>query len=183
MKGLKNRLTILCGFYLLSLLFPAVTCSEAVQEKEAIPASGEAIVINSNTVEMNNELKVVTFKGDVKAKKNNFSINCDNMLVYYENPPAEPAKGDENKTKIDKIVASGNVVIHRAKGGKATAEKAVYHQKDEKMVLMGNPRVEQGNDLVKGDRITIFLNEDRSIVESSEDSKVSVTISPRSPKR
>ena len=182
MKGAKTRIAILCACYLLSLLFPTVTLSETVQKEEETPEP-EPIVITSNALEMNNELKVVTFKGDVKAKKDNFVINCDNMLVYYEKSPAESGKGDGNKTKIDKIVASGNVIINRAKGGKATAEKAVYHQKDEKMVLMGNPIVEQGNDLVKGDRITIFLNEDRSIVESSEDSKVSVTISPRSPKR
>ena len=182
MKGAKNWIAILCAIYLISLLFPAVILSETARKGEETPEA-EPIVINSNTLEMNNELKVVTFKGDVKAKKDNFVINCDNMLVYYESSPAAPGKGDENKTKIDKIVASGNVIINRAKGGKATAEKAVYHQKDEKMVLMGNPTVEQGKDLVKGDRITIFLNEDRSIVESSEDSKVSVTISPRSPKR
>ena len=182
MKGAKNWIAILCAFYLLSLLFPAVILSETALKAGDTPESGP-IVINSNTLEMNNELKVVTFKGDVNAKKDNFVINCDNMLVYYESSPAASGQGDEDKTKIDKIVASGNVIINRAKGGKATAEKAVYHQKDEKMVLMGNPTVEQGNDLVKGDRITIFLNEDRSIVESSEDSKVSVTISPRSPKR
>jgi len=182
MKGVKNRIAILCACYLLSLLFPAITRAETDRKEDATPEP-EPIVINSKTVEMNNELKVVTFKGDVKAKRDTFVINCDNMLVYYESSPAQPGEGDGNKTRIDKIVASGNVIINRAKGGKATAEKAVYHQKDEKMVLMGNPTVEQGNDLVKGDRITIFLNEDRSIVEGSEDSKVSVTISPRHPKR
>ena len=182
MQGLKNPFALLCAFYFLSLLLPEVIRPETVLKAGAAPGS-EPIVINSKTVEMNNELKVVTFKGDVNAKKDNFIINCDNMLVYYEGSPAQSGKGDGNKTKIDKIVASGNVIINRAKGGKATAEKAVYHQKDEKMVLMGNPTVEQGNDLVKGDRITIFLNEDRSIVESSKDSKVSVTISPRRPER
>ena len=132
---------------------------------------------------MNNELKIVTFKGDVNAKKDSFVINCDNMLVYYKSTPGEQGKGDESKTSIDKIVATGHVTINRAKGGMATAEKAIYYQEDEKMVLMGSPAVKQGGDLVKGDRITIFLNEDRTIVESSEDSKVSVTISPRHPKR
>ena len=65
----------------------------------------------------------------------------------------------------------------------ATAEKAVYYQKDEKMVLTGNPVVKQGNDSIEGDRITIFLKENRNVVESSGDRKVRATIFPNSEKR
>jgi len=182
MKGLKYKPLILCLIWVFILLFPAVTLSETAPKEDETSGTGP-IVIKSNTLEVNNELKIITFKGDVNAKKDSFVINCDNMVAYYKSSPGEPEKGDESKTSIDKVVATGHVTINRAIGGMATAEKAIYYQEDEKMVLMGNPTVKQGSDLVKGDRITIFLNEDRSIVESSENSKVSVTISPRHPKR
>jgi lipopolysaccharide export system protein LptA len=74
------------------------------------------------------------------------------------------------------------VIINRAEGGVATADEATYDQEFERLILTGNPTVKQGNDIVKGERITIFLNEDRSVVEGSEEQKVSVTISPRSKK-
>ena len=182
MRHLKYKPLILYSICIFILLFPKVTLTETSLKEDETSGTGP-IVIKSNTLEMNNELKIVTFKGDVNAKKDSFVINCDNMLVYYKSSPSEPGKGDENKTGIDKVVATGHVIINRAEGGMATAEKAIYYQEDEKMVLTGNPTVKQGSDLVKGDRITIFLNEDRSIVESSKDSKVSVTISPRQPKR
>jgi len=182
MKGLKYKPLILCSLCIFILLFPLVSLSETSPKEDETSGTGP-IDIKSNSLEMNNKLKIVTFKGDVNAKKDSFVINCDNMIVYYKSAPGEPEKDDESKTSIDKIVATGHVTINRAKGGTATAEKAIYYQENEKMVLMGNPTVKQGSDLVKGDRITIFLNEDRSIVEGSEDSKVSVTISPRHPKR
>jgi lipopolysaccharide export system protein LptA len=108
-------------------------------------------------------------------------IDCDKMLVYYTQ--AGDRKGEkEPETKIDKIVATGQVKINRTQGGVATAEKAVYYQNEEKVILTGNPVVRQGNDTVEGERITIFLEENRSIVESSEDRKVKAVIFPKSEK-
>ena len=43
--------------------------------------------------------------------------------------------------------------------------------------------VKQGNDLVEGAKITLFLKENRSIVEGGQGSKVKAVISPRSPDR
>ncbi len=182
MKGLKHLLFTLCVALSICLLFQAVNASEATQEEDEKPEP-QPVVIESKTMEMNNELKIVTFKGDVNARKDNFVIDCDKMLVYYAGSSGDRGTTDESTTKIDKIVATGNVVVTRAKGGTATAENATYFQKDEKIVLTGSPIMKQGGDLVKADRITIFLEDDRSVVESADDSKVSVTISPRSSKR
>ncbi len=136
------------------------------------------MVIKSNTLEVNDALKIVTFTGEVDAKKDDFTILCSKMLVYYEQLPGQ-REGEQGGTKIDKIVASGDVKISRADGGMATAEEAVYYQLDDKLVLTGRPVVKQGNDFVEGDRITIFLKENRSVVESGKDNKVKATIFPR----
>ncbi len=181
MEGAKHRTFFLYVTLLLGLLLPGFAFSETLKKDHKNTESGP-IVIESMTVEMNNELKKVTFSGDVNARRNDFIIDCDQMLVYYESMPDQQEK-KEAETKINKIVAFGNVIINRAKGEQATAEKATYYQEDEKMVLTGNPTVTRGDDLVKGDRITIFLKEDRSVVEGSEKQKVSVTISPRREKR
>ena len=84
--------------------------------------------------------------------------------------------------RIDRIVATGAVKIIRAEGGVATGEKAVFYQKDEKLVLTGKPVVKQGEDFVEGDVITLFLKENRSIVESAGDKKVRAVIFPKQEK-
>ncbi len=181
MNDLKFYRFFLFAIFFTGLSMSGADCFEA-PPNGAGKTESESIVINSNTVEMNNEEKVVTFSGNVNAKKNGFVIDCDKMLVYYRNSPATLETG-ERETRIEKIIAMGNVRINRAKGGIATGEKATYYQEEEKIVLTGSPTVKQGNDVVTGNLITIFLQEDRSVVQGSEDKKVSVTIAPRREKR
>jgi lipopolysaccharide export system protein LptA len=65
----------------------------------------------------------------------------------------------------------------------ALAGKAVYSRNDEKVVLTGSPVVKQGDDFVEGSRITLFLRDQRSIVEGSENKKLRAVLSPRRGKR
>ena len=136
-----------------------------------------AMVIHSNTLEADDKKGVVIFTGEVEAKRDDFTVYCHNMTVYYEKSPAKEGT-EEVAARIEKIVAIGNVRIVRAEGGTATGEKAVYYQQDEKLVLTGKPVVKQKDNSVEGDRITLFLKENRSVVESSSDKKVRAVIFP-----
>jgi len=166
----------------LSLTWSGLVTAQAAETQKALTKTDNPgavpMVIKSNTLEVNDALRIVTFSGEVDARKDDFTILCSKMLVYYEKLP-EQKEGEAGGTKIDKIVASGDVRISRAEGGVATADEAVYYQLDEKLVLTGRPVVKQGNDFVEGDRITIFLKENRSVVESAKDNKVKATIFPR----
>ena len=51
--------------------------------------------------------------------------------------------------------------------------------KEEKIVLTGRPVVKQGDYYIEGAKITLFINEDRSVVEGSENIKVRAVMSPR----
>ncbi len=182
----KSRLLFLVAFLLSGLILCGAARSEGLNQntkgsKEGSPEPSP-IVIRSNTLEVDNKSKVVTFTGEVNATKDDFVLDCQKMFVYYENPPGQE-KAKEPETKISKIVAIGQVKIKRTEGGEATGEKAVYYQSEEKMVLTGNPVVRQGMDFVEGDRITMFLKESRSVVESSKDNKVKAVIFPKGEKK
>ena len=149
---------------------------------EAISSKGGPIVIKSKTLEVDDTNKVVTFTGEVNAQKDDFVIQCEELLVFYKQNPQEDGSR-ESGTTIDRIVATGQVTVTRAKGGMASAGRAVYYQADEKIVLTETPVVKQGKDFVEGDRITLFLKENRSIVEGSANSKVKAVIHPREEKK
>ncbi len=171
-------------FILLTLLvFFLPTPGEADAKKGLQDkVSPKPMIIKSKTLEWDDEKKTVTFTGDVNAQKDDFVVDCEKMFVYYTASSDEQEKGDFAKG-VDRIVATGQVRITRSGGGVAEAEKAVYYQGDEKLVLTGNPSVKQGNDLVKGDRITIFLKENRSIVESTGRERAQAIIFPKTRKK
>jgi len=166
---------------LLIFIYPSPLFSETAQ-MEIKKVDTEPIVIRSNSLEIDNKKKIVAFLENVDAKTSDFTINCQKMLVYYHDKPIQKDSGKE-EIRIDRIIAIGDVKINRPDGGLATAEKAIYYQNDEKVVLTGKPIVRQGNDFVEGSKITLFLKEKRSIVEGSEGRKIRAVLFPRSEKR
>lgn len=181
MRGIGYSLIFCCAI----LLSQAAGFCSAQPEPpltQAREAGQGAMVIHSNTLEADDKKGIVVFTGEVDAQRDDFTVYCHKMVVYYEKSPAK--KGTEEfAAQIEKIVASGNVRIVRTEGGVATGENAVYYQQDEKLVLTGKPVVKQDESSVEGDRITLFLKENRSVVESSSDKKVRAVIFPRQDKR
>jgi lipopolysaccharide export system protein LptA len=168
---------VIFAAFLLGLIVPGSVSSQTLR-KELGKAGGKPIRIESKTLELNEKSKVVTFAGDVKSNIDNFVIKCNKMLVYYESEKQPKKEAGKVEASINRIVAMGNVRIIRGQGGTAFAQQAVYYQKGEKVVLTGNPVVKKGDDSVAGDRITIFLKENRSIVESTQGKKVKALIHP-----
>lgn len=185
MRGLRFKPFFLFAALLFGLLVPGPVGSEAVKKPPEKTEPGP-IVIKSKTLEVNDKTKVVTFQGDVIAevstKSDEFVIDCQKLVVYYITQPSRQQKA-EAETKIDRIVATGKVIFKRSRGGMATAEKAVYYYQDEKVVLTGKPVIKQEKDFVEGDKITIFLEENRHVVESTGDKKVRAIIFPKRAKR
>ena len=181
MKGFNPKATLFAIIFFLSLVFPSAGLPET-SKKEVQTLKAESMVIKSNTLEIDNKKQVVEFMGDVDARRGNFIIHCQKMLLHYNNQTTDKDSGKVN-IKVDKIIATGKVKIIRTNGGLATAEKAIYYQNEEKVVLTGKPVVKQGNDFVEGSRITLFLKEKRSIVEGSGKKRVKAVLSPRSEKR
>ena len=177
----KFKTNFFMAFLLFGLLCAGPVRSES-RQNEAETAGAQPIIINSNTLEVNDAKKMVIFTGDVNARRDDFFIECQKMFVFYESLPDQKNTGD-GATKIDRIVATGQVKISRAQGGIATAEKAIYYQQDDKLVLTEKPVVKQGDDFVEGNRITIFLKENRSVVEGSENKRVKAIIFQKSEKR
>ncbi|RLB12221.1 MAG: lipopolysaccharide transport periplasmic protein LptA [Deltaproteobacteria bacterium] len=144
------------------------------------------IVIKSDRLEVDDELKLITFTGNVVATKQELKIKCKKMVIYYAPTGRHPGahSSTSNKSRISKIVATGDVKIYRGKqGGIATSDKAIYYQEEDKLVLTGRPMVKQGRDFVEGERITIYLKENRSVVESSKSKPVKAIIFPKSKKK
>ena len=125
------------------------------------------ITIKSDRMEVLQNQKVVVFSGHVVAKKKGLTIYADRLLVYYGTK--------DGKKEVRKLVAIGHVKINKD-NWLARAGKAVYFKDLEKIVLEDHPEIWQGDNTVKGARITLFLNEDRYVVESEPGEKAEAVI-------
>ncbi len=132
------------------LLAAAMPAARAKQLK----GKREPIVITASRMEADKLGDKVTFKGDVTLKKEGMTLSSDSMVVFYD----APSKG------IHQIDALGNVVV-RKEGRVALSNKASYYSRDEKIVLTGDARIIENENQLGGERITLFMQDDRSIVE------------------
>ena len=181
MSRFKFRSIILYFIPFIIFIYPVLGFSEASVKGTSKDEKEGSIIINSDTLEIDNVRNLVTFKGDVDARRDDLTINCETLLLYYKKKPGEDLeKGIPN---IDRIVATGKVRISRPAGGLAMAEKAVYYGDEDKIVLTGRPVVRQGDDSVEGSTITLFLKDNRSVVEGSGENRARAVLFPNRDKR
>jgi lipopolysaccharide export system protein LptA len=100
---------------------------------------------------------LATFTGGVTLKKETMTLTADHLVVYY----------DAVDKGVREIEARDNVVV-RQEGRVAMANKAVYYSKDEKIILTGEPRIIENENQLGGERITLFMRSERSIVEGGK---------------
>ena len=120
----------------------------------------------------------VFFSGKVEAKQEDLTIHSDEMTVYYVGTPATGKPGKDTTAAqgassdgptpleggVKRMLAVGHVEITK-EGWVATGNQAEYFSEERKVVLTGDTKVWQGNNLVTGDSFTMYLDEGKSIVE------------------
>jgi lipopolysaccharide export system protein LptA len=128
-------------------------------------ASRAPIDITSDTVEA--DQKQVTFKGNVVAKQEDVTLYANTLVIIY----------DQGAKKLKEIVATGNVKVVQ-QDRRATGQKVTFDQDKNKVVLDGDAVVREGTNVIRGERITFYVEEERSVVEPRKGGRVSTSITP-----
>ena len=127
------------------------------------------VTIDADQLENLQKEGLVVFTGNVVASQNGSTHYADRMEVYLD------PKGDG----IVRTVSTGNVKIITKDCKVGTARRAEYYDAEQRAVLIGNARVWQDDNVVTGERITIYLAEDRSLVEGGKQDRVKAVFYPR----
>jgi lipopolysaccharide export system protein LptA len=133
------------------------------------PRSNSPIVIDADRMEAMKKEGLVIFTGNVIAKQDNSTQTADRMEVYL----------DDKGERVLRIVSTGNVKIVTEDCRTGTARRAEYYDDDQRLLLLGNAKVWQEENVVTGERITIWLAEDRSIVEGGTPERVKSVFYPK----
>ena len=145
------------------------------QSRAAAPAGADKsqpVTVNSDKMERFGKESLVVFTGNVVARQANSVQHADRMEVYL----------DEKGDRILRIVSTGNVRIITRDCRTGTARRAEYHELEQRVVLSGDARVWQEENVVSGDTITIYTSQDRSVVEGGKQERVKAVFYPRDAK-
>ena len=154
------------GLVVALLLYPAGPVARAADD----PDRGQGTVaaglfadkdtpleITADRMEMQRKQSTIVYKGNVLVVRDGVRIASDSLLARYD------AKGGV----LTSVVAEGKVRVSHG-GREMTGDKAVFDGVKETITVSGNTVVRDGNSSISGSRITIFVREDRSVVENSE---------------
>jgi len=173
---------------LLLNMFPLGIASLSESAEAAIPKGGAdqavSTTITAKKMTVKNQDSQAVFEGAVVLTRGSLVVYSDRMIVMFRAPDSSagdhqkgsevlksplPSKGPDtmpavSNRSVSRIEATGRVKIEKDSGS-ATCEKAVYYQAGDKIVLTGDPVAWDKGTRVSGKQITMFLAEDRSVVE------------------
>ena len=149
----------------------------------------DPIHISSRTLEFLYEEKRIIYRTDVVAVQGDVTIKSDLLTVTYEDAPPSTAKekkaaseqrenrekseSKENvtaKQRLKEIIAEGQVEI--ISGDRhATGKKAVFDEGKRVVTLSGDAVMREGGNQVSGERVTVYLDEKRSVVDGGGSSR------------
>jgi lipopolysaccharide export system protein LptA len=148
--------------------------------------SDEPMEITSNRMEAFNENKLVVFSGNAMAKQGNKVLKADQLFLYYKKEPDKKDKVGtivtERTGDLEKVEAKGKVSLIQGERV-ATGDEAIYYRDSAKIIMTGNAVLNEGKNSIKGDRVIVFLNENRGIVESNTKKQVKAIIYPQEKKK
>jgi lipopolysaccharide export system protein LptA len=151
------------------LLFVMVIASAGmaevnVKDRGPVHVTADELVANEGT-------KTIVFSGNAIAKQSDVTIYGQRLIIEYSGEPRE----------IDQVVAEGDVRIEQLEKV-ATGDQAIFYRREGRIVLTGDPKVVEGENFVAGKEITIFLDDQKSIVKGGEGGRVNAVLTPTSEK-
>jgi lipopolysaccharide export system protein LptA len=150
---------------------PAAAQSPAARPDAGASQDGRGAPVTVDADQLENLQKegLVVFTGNVVASQNSSTQFADRMEVYL----------DDKRDRIVRTVSTGNVRIITRDCRTGTAKRAEYYDAEQRVVLIGNARVWRDDNVVTGERITIYLAEDRSVVEGGQQERVKAVFYPK----
>ena len=139
--------------WMLRLLALGVVLTACAVRGQGAAAGADVTIITSDRLEFDHKKKYAYFESNVVVTDPDIKITSDELTVNFN---------EENK--VTTIVAKGHVVIEQM-GRKAWAGKATYSIEEGKILLVQNPRVMRGKDVLTGDTITFFRDSQKMVCE------------------
>jgi lipopolysaccharide export system protein LptA len=115
--------------------------------------------IDADAMEFDYKTRVLTYRGSVMVTQADMKLRSDTLRVTLDL---------EHPDKPREVVAEGNVQIDQRER-RATGGKAVFDNAARTVTLSDQARLQDGPNAVAGERVVVFLDEQRSVVEGGQE--------------
>jgi lipopolysaccharide export system protein LptA len=133
-------------------------------------SSREPIRVSADVLEFDYKSRVLVYRGGVEVTQGDLALRSKTLTVYFD----ERAVG---RDRLKNIVAEGEVRI--GKGARfATGGRAVFDQASQTVTLSEDAVLHDGENRVAGERVVVYLDEGRSVVEGGRERVRAVLIPP-----
>ncbi len=133
----------------------------------------QPIEIAAGELDLEHSKGRVVYRGGVDVRQGDLHLVCDQLTITYQGGDAGGA------TELEEVVAHGHVRVEQG-ARSAVADLAIFDSVERKISLLGAAEVRDGPNIVRGDRVTIFVDEGRSVVEAARDQRVTAVLHPGS---
>jgi lipopolysaccharide export system protein LptA len=170
--GQRDFILNISHFFVVFMLLLATTALATEKSEEPIHIEADRML----SQEQDNS---VVFLGSVEARQGGITIRAEEMTVHYAQ---NKEKGKSNQ--VTKLVCKKNVEIVQD-DWLGTGNRMDYMAKERKVILSGDAKAWQGQNMVSGKTIIYFLDDKRSIVEQDQKTsgRVKAVIHPESDKK
>ena len=155
------------------------------QQKQNLP-----VQIDAKALEVQDKKKTATFTGNVKVVQGDTTMTCRTLVVFYGQELGLAAGGDApvvkanstagavpNAQNIRRIEAHGDVLVV-SKDQTATGDLGVYDLPAKTITLTGNVVLNQGKNVIHGDRLIVDTVTGNAHVEGAQRTGVRAVIVP-----
>jgi lipopolysaccharide export system protein LptA len=178
MLGNTLKLAVCFGFLSVVIGNPAGLWGQT-KPKVAMDKN-QPLQVDADRLDAYNDKRTVVFSGNVVATQGGRTIRAERLTIYYKDDKkasGQPSASVNDSGSIEKIEAKGKVTV--LEGGRvATGDAALFEQDAQKITMTGDAVLKEGQNIIKGNRVVIFLEENRGVVEGGENRRVSATIYP-----
>jgi lipopolysaccharide export system protein LptA len=115
--------------------------------------------IDADTMEFDYKTKVLTYRGSVTVTQADMTLRSNTLRVSLD---------EQHLEKPKEVVAEGKVQIDKG-ARRATGGKAVFDNAARTVTLSDQARLQDGPNEVAGERVVLYLDEERSVVEGGPD--------------
>jgi len=121
----------------------------------------EPIQIDAAILEYDSRENVALFRGDVVTTQGDVVVHSSRLRVLMSDSSSPGSPG-----RAENVIAEGNVRILQGERV-AVGNRAEFSEADRTVVLTGNAVLHEGSNEVRGERVVVYLDEERSVVEGT----------------